>query len=280
MEEWKSIGQVLIANGVLTPKTVARVLAVSRTHNKRFGWTLEKLGLVTGEEMAAALAEQFGLKMAPAIAKFSFPPELLQLIPAEVAIQNLIFPLKLSDGLLLLAVADPTDMKPVENLAANAGLKITPCIATRAEIYAAICRHYLDKEATEPARDTVLIVDDEATSREGARQLLDKAAYSVLVAPDGMEGFREIIAHKPHVILTDKVMPKLDGFALLKSIKAIPELESIPVILMSDKLTPEEELRVFEQGFFDYLPKPINRSMLLARVKRAFRFNSQKYGFF
>ncbi len=274
MKEWKNIGQILIDNGVLTPKSVARVLAVSKAHNKRFGWTVEKLGLVTGHELAVALAQQYGLKMAPHIAKFDYPAELLKLIPTEVAIQNLIFPLKLTNGLLLLAVADPT------NLAANAGLKITPCIATRTEIYEAICRHYLDKDLHEPSKNTVLIIDDEATSRESLRQWLSREAYEVLVANDGMEGFKKIIANKPHVILTDKVMPKLDGFALLKSIKAIPEFEAVPVILMSDKLSAEEEIRVFDLGFFDYVPKPINRIMLLTRVKRAFRFNNQKYGFF
>lgn len=280
MKQWKNIGQILIDNGILTPKTVARMLAVSKAHNKRFGWTVEKLGLVTGEEMAAALAQQYGLKMAPKIAKFSYPAELLQLIPAEVALQHQLFPLKLSEGGLLLAVSDPTNLKAVENIAANAGLKITPCIATRTEIYAAICKHYLDKDAQEPTGNTVLIVDDEATSRETARQMLAKEPYTVLVAHDGMEGFREVIAEKPHVILTDKVMPKLDGFSLLRSIKAVPEFEAVPVILMSDKLSPEEEMKVFELGFFDYLPKPINRTMLLARVRRAFRFNNQKYGFF
>ncbi len=280
MQKWKNIGQILIDNNILTPKTVARVLAVSKTHNKRFGWTLEKLGLVTGEEMAAALAQQYGLKMAPHIAKFNYPPELLKLVTPEVALQNLIFPLKLANNNLLVAVADPTNLKTVKNLGANADVKIIPCVATRTEIFAAICRHYLHKDVEEPTPNTVLVVDDEVTSREMVKKLLASDGFSVLVAGDGMEGFYETIAKKPHVILTDKVMPKLDGFNLLKSIKAIPEYESVPVILMSDKLSAEEEMRVFELGFFDYLAKPITRTMLLARVKRAIRFNNQKYGFF
>jgi len=280
MEKCKLIGQILIENGILTPKTVDRVLAISQKHNKRFGWTLEKLKLVTGDELAAALSKQYDLKMVSNLTSHSYPQEVLQLITCEIAMQHLIFPLKRDSGNLLLAVADPTEMRFIETLAANCGLRITLCVATKSEIYAAICKFYLDKKVQEPDTDTVLIVEDERVTLTSVRDILAKANYNVLVASDGLEGFKSIISGKPHVILTDKVMPKFDGFALLKSIKAIHEIQSVPVILMSDKLTPEEEIQVFDMGFFDYIPKPINNITLISRVKRAFRFNDQKYGFF
>jgi PleD family two-component response regulator len=280
MNEWKNIGQILIANGVLTPRTVARVLAVSKKHKKRVGWTLEKLELVTGEELAEALAQQYGLKMVKNITTYTYPQEVLNVITCESAIQNFMFPLKIADGKLLLAVSDPTDTKIINNLAANSGLRIALCIATRDEIYAAICKFYLDKSVLKPKKDTILIVEDELVSQTFVKDYLEKANYNVLVANNGLEGFNTIISARPHIILTDKVMPKFDGFSLLKSIKAIPEFESIPVILMSDKLTLEEEMQIFEMGFFDYIPKPINDITLISRVRRAFRFNDQKYNFF
>jgi CheY-like chemotaxis protein len=280
MDKWKKIGQILIENGTLSPKTVARVLGLSQKHNKRFGWTLEKLNLVTGDELAAVLAMQYGLRMVSNLTEHSYPQEVLQLITCEVAVQNLIFPLKLVDGNLLLAVADPTDMKIVDNLAANCGLRIIPCVATKCDIYAAICKCYLNKEVRETDKDTILIVEDERVTLTSVRDTLAKANYNVLVAYDGMEGFKTMISEKPHVILTDMVMPKFDGLSMLQSIKAIHEIQSVPVILMSDKLTPEEEIKVFEMGFFDYIPKPINSITLISRVKRAFRYNDQKYLFF
>jgi PleD family two-component response regulator len=280
MEQWKKIGQILIENGTLSPKTVTRVLDLSHKHNKRFGWTLEKLKLVTGDELAAALAKQYELKMVSNLTSHSYAQEVLQLVSCEIAMQQLIFPLKRDSGNLLLAVADPTEMKFVDNLAVNCGLRITVYVATKSEIYAAICKFYLGKEVQEPDRDTVLVVDDERVTQTCVRDILAKADYNVLIASDGMEGFKTIMSGKPHVILTDKVMPKFDGFSLLRSIKSIPEIQSVPVILMSDKLTPEEEMQVFEMGFFDYIPKPINNITLISRVKRAFRFNDQKYDFF
>lgn len=280
MQEWKKIGQILIENGILSPKTVDRVLEASQNRNRRFGWTLEKLGLVTGAELADALARQYDLKIASNLTRFSYSQEVLDLVAYEAAIENLIFPLKLTDGVLLLAVADPTNMKVVDNLAANCGMPVIPCVATRSDIYAAICKYYLNRKMTEPTKNTVLIVEDEATSLESARVFLTKANYKVLTARDGLEAFKEIITSKPHVVITDKVMPKLDGFALLKSVRAIPELQSIPIILMSDKLTPQEEVQVFDIGFFDYIPKPLNMITLISRVKRAFRYCNQKYDFF
>ena len=280
MEQWKKIGQILIENGTLSAKSVDRVLEISQKYKKRFGWTLEKLKLVTGDELAAALAKQYDLKMVTDLTKHSYPQEVLQIVTCEVAMQHLIFPLKRDSDNLLLAVADPTEMKFIDTLAVNCGLRISMCVATKSEIYAAICKFYLGKEVQEPDTDTVLIIDDERVTQTSVKDILDKAKYKVLVASDGLEGFKTIISRKPHVILTDKVMPKFDGFALLKSIKAIHEIQSVPVILMSDKLTPEEEIQVFEMGFFDYIPKPISSITLISRVQRAFKFNDQKYDFF
>ena len=251
MREWKKIGQILIEHDILSAKTVDRVLAISNKHNKRFGWTLEKLGLATGEEIAAALAQQYNLKIASNLIKFSYPQEVLQLITCEFAMQNLVFPLKRDGDNLLLAVADPANMKLVKNLGVNCGVNISICLATRNDIYEAICKFYFNKSMEVPSKDTVLIVEDDQVSRELVKFNLANAGYNVIVANDGLEGFNKIISERPHVIITDKVMPKFDGFFLLKSIKSIPEFESVPVILMSDKLSPKEELEVFDMGFFD-----------------------------
>lgn len=280
MQEWKNIGHILIEAEILTARTVARVLAISKEHNKRFGWVLERLGLVTGDELAAALAKQYDLKLVSNICDHNYPREMFKHVTCELAIQNLMFPLRLEHDTLLMAVADPTNTKIIDNLASNSGLRIILCIATRDEIYAAICRHYLNSKPHTSSKETVLIIEDEMTAQVFAKEFLVKANYNVLVANDGMEGFNMMITHKPHVVLTDKVMPKIDGFTFLKSICAIPELQAIPVILMSDKLSSEEEMRVFDLGFFDYVPKPINMITLVSRVKRALKFNNRKLGIF
>src|ERR1700693_2386349 len=101
MGDWKNIGHILIDNGTLSPKTFARVLALSKKNNKRVGWTLEKMKLVTGAELAEALSQQYNLELVSNLTKQSYPEEVLQIVTLDVAIQNLIFPLKVDNGNLL-----------------------------------------------------------------------------------------------------------------------------------------------------------------------------------
>jgi len=278
MQPWKKLGQILVERGIVTPLTVERVLAIAKRQQKRFGWTLEDLGLVTGDELAGALAQQYGLKQVSNLANYSYGQEALGAITAEFALQHLLFPLRLEGDRLALAIADPTDMTFVDNFAANNGLQVVPCVACRKHIYEAISKFYLGRDVEESKQITVLIVDDDVLTQTILRDVLAKQGYRIVIANDGMEGFKEVIASKPSIIIVDKVMPKLDGFAMLKSLKVIPEIRSIPVILVSDKMSDEEEAQVFTMGFFDYVPKPVKAVTLLARVKRALSFLDQRAG--
>ena len=276
----KKLGEILIDKGILSPLSVDRMLDISRKHNQRFGMTLEDSGLVTGEELAESLAEQFLLPMIRDISTNNYPRILLSLITPEVAARNLIFPLNIDGDSLELALADPTDMKIAENVAANNNLKLVPFIATRKDIHKAICRHYLGREDEEATDRTVLVVDDDFFICKMVSDILTAEGYRVLTSKDGMEGFKEVIARKPHVIITDKVMPKFDGFAFFNSLKAIPETRGVPVILISAKMTVEEEAAALGMGFFDFIPKPLNALTLVTRVKRAFWFHDHKYRMF
>lgn len=269
MELWKKLGHILIEERILTPVSVARLLAISKRHNKRFGWTLEDLGLVTGSELAQALARQFGLQRVTNLLNASYDRELLGLFTVEFALEQVMFPLKLEEQTLVVAVADPTDMRALNNFGVNHGLRIMPCVASRRDIHEAICTFYLGKKIQESELVTVLVVDDDVLTQTVLRDMLTSHGYRVVIATDGIEGFRETIANRPQLILADKVMPKLDGFAMLGSLRAIPELRAIPVILISDKMTDEDEARIFRMGFFDYIPKPIKEITLIARIERA-----------
>jgi CheY-like chemotaxis protein len=268
-QEKKKLGHILIQNGILTPYTVARMLRESKHRNKRLGCMLEEFGLVTSEELAAVLAQQFNLKQVSGLANNTYSPDVLQVINVEFALEQIIFPLNMEERMLHLAIADPTDMKVIDNFAKNNGLLITPYVASRKEIYAAISRHYLGTRVKKSRKTTILVVDDDDLLRSTMKDILVKQGYNVVTATDGMEGFREVITSKPQVVVADNAMPKFDGFALLKSIKANPETCKIPVILVSDKLSDEDEAKVFEIGFFDHIPKPFKEVTLVSRINRA-----------
>jgi len=175
-------------------------------------------------------------------------------------------------------MADPTNTKVVSNIATNNNLTVVPFVATCKEINMAICRNYFGTNITEPTRKTVLVVDDDKLILDTVSKILDQD-YLVYTAIDGMEAYKEALSKKPHVILTDKEMPKLDGYKLLNSLKNLPETKAIPIILITVTTSIEEELRALETGFFDFIHKPINAPILLARVKRAFDYFEKNYLF-
>jgi CheY-like chemotaxis protein len=278
MKQPKRLGEIFIEQSLLTAKTVERVIAISKNLNKRFGTVLEEMGLVTGEELAYALARQYNCKMISNFSNGTFSPQVLGIIPAEVALQNLLFPLKREGDKLALAMADPTNTKVVGNIAANNNLSIIPFVTTSKEINAAICKNYFGLDITETSRKSVLVVDDDKLILETVSRILNKE-YLVYTAIDGMEAYKVAVSKKPNVILTDKEMPKLDGYKLISSLKNLPETKAIPTILISATTGIEEELRALEAGFFDFIRKPINPLILLARVKRAFDFFEKNYLF-
>jgi PleD family two-component response regulator len=92
-----------------------------------------------------------------------------------------------------------------------------------------------------------------------------------------MEGFKMAITEKPQVIITDKVMPKLDGYGLFDALQKVTETMFIPVILATGVSNAFEEERAFEKGFYDFILKPVRDITLLTRVKRAFFFYEHHY---
>jgi CheY-like chemotaxis protein len=277
MEKRKKLGEIFIENGSLTDKTVERMLHVSKRLNKRFGTVLEELELVNGDELAQALATQYGCRVASNFAGYNFSPELLSVITVEVAMQNNIFPLKLDNKRLALAMADPTESRVVRNIATNNGLSITPFIATRKEIYAAICKNYLHKEVCNSSADTVLVVEDDKLIGTMFGDFLSKQGYRVIFASNGLEAYKAVLTEKPQVVITDLYMPKLDGYGLFDALHSVPELRMIPVILISSPLHPDDEVKAFERGFFDFIEKPVREGTLITRVKRALQFYERKY---
>ncbi|MEM1096837.1 MAG: ATP-binding protein, partial [Bacteroidota bacterium] len=112
---------------------------------------------------------------------------------------------------------------------------------------------------------TVLVVDDNDEIRAYVRSHLD-AHYRVLEAGDGEAGLQVARAHMPDLVLSDVMMPKLDGYGLCRAIKADAELAFIPVVLLTAKASSESKLTGLGEGADDYLTKPFASDELLARI--------------
>jgi len=104
-------------------------------------------------------------------------------------------------------------------------------------------------------RKRILVVDDSLTVREIERQLLEAQGYRVDVAVDGMDGWNAVRRNKYHLVVTDVDMPRMDGIALVNSMKQDNHLRSLPIMIVSYKDRPEDRQRGLEAGADYYLAK-------------------------
>ena len=119
--------------------------------------------------------------------------------------------------------------------------------------------------ALSASRPRVVLADDNADMRDYVQHLL-ASRYDVTACPDGRAALDEIRRRRPELLLTDVMMPELDGFGLLFEIRRDPELASLPVIMLSARAGEEATIEGIEAGADDYLIKPFTARELLARV--------------
>jgi signal transduction histidine kinase/DNA-binding response OmpR family regulator len=120
-----------------------------------------------------------------------------------------------------------------------------------------------DIEADPSAR--ILLVDDNADMRDYVSRLL-RERFTVRAVNDGLEALEAAKNERPSLVLTDVMMPNLDGFGLLRALRANPATKSVPVIMLSARAGEESRSEGLEAGADDYLPKPFSARELLARV--------------
>ena len=111
----------------------------------------------------------------------------------------------------------------------------------------------------------VLVVDDNADMREYVTRIL-RPHWSVETAADGQQALAAIERRRPDLVLTDIMLPLVDGFALLQTIRAIPPLAGLPVIMLSARAGEESRVEGLHAGADDYLVKPFSGKELKARV--------------
>ncbi len=116
------------------------------------------------------------------------------------------------------------------------------------------------------ARARILLADDNADMREYVRRLLAER-YEVLAVPDGLTALAAAREKSPSLLLTDIMMPGLDGFGLLRQLRADPTTQNIPVILLSARAGEESAVEGLNAGADDYLTKPFSAQELMARVR-------------
>ncbi len=117
----------------------------------------------------------------------------------------------------------------------------------------------------------ILIVDDNEPFRKQLTYFLHHEGFKVLNANDGVEGIQMALQYKPDVIVSDILMPRLDGYDFLRSLKQIKATQNIPFIFISVNNQVEDIRKSMLLGADDYLVKPINLNTLLQSIRVAIK---------
>jgi CheY-like chemotaxis protein len=113
----------------------------------------------------------------------------------------------------------------------------------------------------------ILLADDSVTALTLHRMILGGAGYELLTAQDGEEAIAIATAERPDLILMDVVMPKKTGFEAVRALRKLDATKAIPVIMVTTRAEPKILEICFQCGCNDYVNKPVDGAVLLAKVR-------------
>ncbi|MBC2581456.1 diguanylate cyclase [Clostridium sp. DJ247] len=112
----------------------------------------------------------------------------------------------------------------------------------------------------------ILVVEDSLTQAEQLRFILEKIDYKVVIVNDGLQALEYINNHMPDLVITDILMPKMDGYELCEKIKENSKLKHIPVILLTSLSDPGDVIKGLKVKADNFITKPYKESFLLSRI--------------
>lgn len=114
---------------------------------------------------------------------------------------------------------------------------------------------------------TILVVDDDPGTRLAISDYLELSGYIVINAENGNKALSMVEHYRPHLIVTDITMPRMDGYELIRQIRRLPAFRLLPVIFLTARTNTEERIRGYQLGCDVYLPKPFDLEELGAVVR-------------
>jgi len=123
-------------------------------------------------------------------------------------------------------------------------------------------------------RAKILVVDDSRTQLDWLVQVLEREGYEVRTAGDGKDAIRKVLSEPPDLVLLDMILPDMDGLEVLRIVKARPEDQFIPVIILSVKSDLDSKVTGLRIGADDFLAKPFAEAEILARCAAMLRIKN------
>lgn len=129
---------------------------------------------------------------------------------------------------------------------------------------------------------TILVVDDDLGTRLSISDYLELSGYIVITADDGEKALKIVEEYHPDLIVTDIVMPQMNGYELVRQVRQKPAFRLLPVILLTARIKTQERILGYQSGCDLYLPKPFELEELAAAIRNLLersRIMKSEYGF-
>jgi len=129
---------------------------------------------------------------------------------------------------------------------------------------------------------TILVVDDDLGTRLSISDYLELSGYIVITADDGQEALEMVEKYHPDLIVTDIVMPRMNGYELVRQVRQKPAFRLLPVILLTARIQTQERILGYQSGCDLYLPKPFELEELAAAIRNLLersQIMKSEYGF-
>jgi DNA-binding response OmpR family regulator len=124
--------------------------------------------------------------------------------------------------------------------------------------------------------NTILLLEDDKNLRETLVDIFEFKGFRTLTAVNGREGLKMLDEYAPDIIISDVMMPEMDGLAFLKIVKENPQTEITPVIMITANTVKEAKFRGLEYGANDYITKPFDSRELLLKIQNLIKIAPQK----
>jgi len=126
-----------------------------------------------------------------------------------------------------------------------------------------------------PPEGTILVVEDSRTQAEYLGHILKKGGFSYVLAEDGKAALAMAAQEKPAIVLSDILMPEMDGYELCRTIREDPNLADIPVIMVTQLFDPADVLKGLEAGADNFIIKPFDQDTVFLRISEALQGRSR-----
>ncbi|PQJ79102.1 hybrid sensor histidine kinase/response regulator transcription factor [Polaribacter porphyrae] len=125
----------------------------------------------------------------------------------------------------------------------------------------------LQEKLKDKNKSTILIVEDNIEIQESLKEILETKSYNIIQAFNGLEGLQLVTKNHPNLIISDVMMPKMDGIEFTNKIKSNSTTNHIPVILLTAKTALDDKTLGYTKGADDYISKPFDEELLLIRIE-------------